>query len=322
MELYNISDPYGVLKSMEPLTVATHRDADGVYSLALLSKVFDVAMVNVPDLFGDYNEGVSLDLGPPLNRDWRGISIDHHEHSVPPSYALIRDNVPTGLIVYNLFKDRISREHTWLLAGSLVGDGSPELIPPEIFDQHPILKEERGSLFKSYGKLNHYRYPLYTLLASPVNATCRTGRGLQAVQVLLNCRSPEEVLEHPIFIEDQFLLEQEVERVFDEFGKERKARRKTIIIGPYLIISFSSKFFIASRIASEISRIEDLTVIALNEERGEISIRGVHGLKVKETLTKMGWKIGGHPGYLGGELGGRTPEEFIRDLRKMVYREI
>ena len=59
------------------LVVATHNDADGVYSAALLASAFNVDEVVFPDIFGDYNEeDVALDLGKPLNPEYK-LSLIH-----------------------------------------------------------------------------------------------------------------------------------------------------------------------------------------------------------------------------------------------------
>jgi hypothetical protein len=320
MDFYNIrrEEVYSKLKSLEPLSIATHRDADGIYSGVLFSKIFKVEVVNVPDRFGDYNEIVSLDLGSPIREDYFGYVFDHHEHR-DPKYALIHDQCPVGKILYDLFKDKIPPEYTWLVSGSLVGDGQPELIPSEIFREHPILLEEYGTLYRSYGEIKHYRLPLYKLLSSPINATCRLGKGAQAFSILSTIRSPEEVIEHPLFISDQIQLEKEEESILNEFGKG-VSRRKTITIGPFTVLVFGSNYFMAGRIGSLIQNSDpNLTVIAINEELGEISVRGPLSSSLREMMNPLGWDLGGHPGYMGGELGSRSPKEFLKDLRRCVY---
>ncbi len=312
---------YSTLKSLEPLTVATHRDADGMYSLALLDTVFDIEDIYTPDIFGDYeDEKVSLDLGPALKWEWNGIAIDHHPHPDidQRDYSLIWDYVPTGLMVWRLFKDKIPVDQWWKAAGSCVGDGQPELIPNEIFDTNPVLLERRGSIYKSqYNKITLYQYDLYKLLSSPVNATCRTGKAVQAAKILKVCKRPDDVLSHPMFKSDQEILNKEIDSVINQFGRDKKVRRSAIIIGDrFLVVPFESKYFVASRVAQSIqSDNQNYTVIALNEEKEEISIRGTHAAMVQNLMIPRGWSIGGHSGYMGGNLA-RTSDEFIRDLRE------
>ena len=335
MEYYRIKkeDLYQEIKSREPLSVATHRDADGIYSLALLDTVFKVTAVNIPDEFGDYGfpstdpdvpqEDVSCDLGEPRFPDWEGIAIDHHPHENVESmkYKLVKGVVPTGLMVWELFKDRIPKDQWWKAAGACVGDGQPELIPAEIFEACPMLLERRGNLYKSqYNKLSHYVYDIYKLLSSPINAVCRTGRALEAFKILRICRTPDQVLSHPIFKESQDLLNKEIDSIFNQFGRDKRVRKNTIILGNrFIVIPFESDYFIASRIASEVANVEkNYTIIAINERKKEISIRGDHASTVRDLMVGKGWSIGGHMGYMGGILN-RSAQEFINDLRSAIY---
>lgn len=308
------------LKSIEPFTVSSHHDADGVYSAVLLSKVFEISVIEFPDKFGDYeNSQVSLDLGSPLNKDWNGLVIDHHPHDQSTmKYKLVWDVYPTGLIVYELFKDLIPQEYSWLVSGSLVGDGQPSMIPAEVWENNPELLEMRGSIYESYGKTSLYEYPLYSLLASPINATCRLGNSYSAYKILKQCRSPDDVISHPVFKEDQDTLNQEYDRVINEFGRDRKNRRNTMEIGEFLIIPFESQYRIASRIASSLQSITRKTIISINYKIGEISVRGDLAYLVMNKLQPLGWTIGGHAGYVGGDLGNRTLQDFISDLRKSI----
>ncbi|RLE62533.1 MAG: hypothetical protein DRJ47_10535, partial [Thermoprotei archaeon] len=252
---------------------------------------------------------------------WDGLAIDHHFHLRDEiKYKLVWDHVPTGLIVYELFKDLIPKEYSWLVAGSLVGDGQPALIPPEVFEQHPTLLEGRASIFQSYGKTSLYEYPLYTLLASPVNATCRTGKPYQAYRILKTCQTPDDVITHPIFIEDQETINSEVTRILSEFGKDKSVRRSAKVIKHFLIISFESNYRIASRVASALrSAVRNQTVICFNTKMKEISIRGDLSHWLLEKMVPLGWQIGGHPGYVGGRLlDEQEPDQFLNDLRKVL----
>jgi len=306
------------LKKLGSINVASHHDADGVYSAVLLSKVIDIGNISFPDKFGDYSESqIALDLGSPLDKDWDGIIIDHHPHDqTDMKYTLIWDIYPTGLIVYELFKKYIPTEYSWLTVGSLVGDGQPSVTPAEIWNDHPTLLEMRGSIYESYGKLNMYEYPLYTLLSSPINATCRVGNPYTAYKILKTCKTPDDVISHPTFKEDQEILNQEYDRIIGEFGRDKKARRNTIEISQFLIIPFESQFKIASRIASSLQPNVKKTVIAINYKTGEISVRGDLAYLLLDKMIPLGWNLGGHAGYVGGDLSNKTVNDFLLDLRK------
>jgi len=324
MEFKNIlrEKVYPFLKDLEPITLASHHDADGVYSAVLLSKIFEIDVIDFPEIFGEYSTAsVSLDLGPPTDQSWDGIAFDHHYHLLDEiKYKLVWNHVPTGLIIYELFKNQIPQEDSWLVTGSLVGDGQPALIPPEIFEDHSVLLEGRASIFQSYGKTSVYEYPLYSLLAAPVNACCRTGKPYQAYRILKTCQKPDDVISHPVFIADQQTINNEITRVLGEFGKDKSVRRSAKVIKHFLIASFESKFRIASRIATTLkSATRSQTVICFNTGMKEISVRGDLSHWLLEKLIPLGWQIGGHPGFVGGRLrDDQNPDDFIEDLRRVL----
>ena len=193
------------MKGLEPFRLFSHHDADGVYGAVLLSKVFEIGTIEFPDIFGEYGEdaNVSIDFGQPLtDMEWSGIAIDHHPHDMRErKYALIRDNMPAGGIVYDAFKTKIPPEYSWLVAGAYVGDGQAAMIPPDIYEQHPSLLEGRASIYQSYGKTSVYEYSLYSLLSSPINAVCRIGRAYQAYQILKTCKTPDDVISNQVYNE-------------------------------------------------------------------------------------------------------------------------
>jgi len=313
-------DVYDEIKALEPIILATHHDADGIYSAVLFSKIFKVDTVIIPEEFGDYQDAdVSLDLGAPLNPDWRGIAIDHHPHDKENlQYKLVHGDIPTAGVMYEVFGEMIPTEWTWLVAGSLVGDGQAASIPPKIFEDHPELLESRGSIYKSYGKTNIYDYTLYSLLSSPINATCRIGSPNTAFKVLNTCRTPDDVVSHPLFRDDQDKVTREVDNVINQFGKDKKLRKSTYTIGNFFVMIFNSDYRIASRLASSISSsVRTKTIISINETTGGISVRGDLAYWLVQKMNPLGWKMGGHAGYCGGSLEGKTGENFLRDLRSV-----
>lgn len=313
---------YQRLKDLEPLSLASHHDADGVYSAVLLSKIFEIGDVEFPEVFGDYSvQSVATDIGQSLDEDWDGIIFDHHPHNMEGrKYSLIRGDVPAGGVVLEAFKDKIDPKWSWLAAGAFVGDGQGALIPPEVFEQHPTLLENRVSIYESYGKLSFYRYPAYSLLSSPINATCRTGKPYQAYKVLKTCQTANDVLSHPVFKADQLTLNTEMNKLIFSFGKDKKVRRSGRLIGSFLVLPFDSKYRIASRLATKVSVArKDMTIIAINQETGGMSIRGDLAYWLVNKMVPLGWTMGGHGGYCGGSLKeDQTVEEFLRDLRSVV----
>jgi len=165
------------LENNQPLPTVFHYDADGVFATSLFSTVYNI-QASVAKEFQDYQmrntiAKVGIDIGQPIQKSFQGVVFDHHEH-IKPWYHLIYDNVPAGLIIYNLFKEKIPKEHHWKVVGSLIGDGQPELIPNEVWDNFKhFLLELRAKIYRKYTQPNIYQYvPVYKLLSSPVNAMC------------------------------------------------------------------------------------------------------------------------------------------------------
>jgi len=165
---------YEDLKSKEPFSLSTHWDADGLFSAEILRRIFKVKEpIQIPE-FGVYKTDVALDLGAPIAQDWAGILIDHHPQDtvIDRKYKLYWDYCPTGRILYNHLKQYIDPKDTWLVCGSLAGDGQAELTPDEIWDAFPVLFQGRGILYQSQFKLGISDNPLYVFLSSGVNAMC------------------------------------------------------------------------------------------------------------------------------------------------------
>jgi len=318
------------LEDNQPLTVATHDDADGIYSQALFSTVFKIGEVRIPKTFGDYGykredgesplkENVGLDLGQPISKEFEGVAIDHHTHPEPVWYHLVHRNYPTGLIIYELFKDNIPENQRWKVAGSLVGDGSAERIPPEIWEYfEKELLEKRGRIYPQY-KVNPKIYkflPVYKLLSAPVNACCRAGYPMEALKIVSNSREPSDILEHPTFKEMAMVIRQDEENIWKEYGINGAIQLKNDIA----LFVFLSKYKMSGRVASKLKNIgADTTWIVINEERGEISVRGDLALYIANKMSTTEFQLGGHPGYVGSKLSKtQTSKDFISALRKVL----
>jgi len=296
---------YSWLKSREPLNVAFHRDADGVYSCALISEIFEIKNIYSPDRFGDYSffstgdkiekVDLSLDLGQPLDDKFEGVSIDHHVHEAP-YYTLIWDRYPTAVIVYLTFKDKIPRDKYWYVAGGAVGDGQPEVIPDEIWEAHPSLLDEFCSIYQSGGQVRLYPMPLYRHLSSPVNALCRIGGAVEAVNIVRECRRPEDLIRHPVLQDAQRKLANEERSILSNF-------KPRCIRGSVYLMVIESEYYIAGRIASKLKSSKGFkTFIVINLTKREMSMRGDLAGYIGRRLKKRNIYCGGHPGYFGGEI--------------------
>jgi len=327
MEVYN-SNIESIKKDLENrgnLVIATHYDADGCYSAALLSEVYEILGVYIPEIFQDYcyfkareNEevrmiDVALDLGQSLYKEFSGIVLDHHDH-IDPWYPLIWDNVPTGLIVYTVFKEEIPKEHHWKVVGALVGDGQPELVPDEIWREFPILLEERTSIYKSYGKLREYPQIVYQMLSSPVNAMCRLGNAIEAIKIIKRAKNPDDILQNAAMKNDKDTVRKEEDRILSEYNILKT-------IGNLVsIMEIESNARMASRIAGKLQASNPRrTYVVVNTKRREISIRGQLATFIGRGLKESGFHCGGHPGYMGGHLDEKqTIEELVETIRSVL----
>ena len=275
-------DLYKELKDKEPLVIASHYDADGCYSAALFSMVFDIEKIYFPWIFGDYSMiketvgeetkeikiDVALDLGAP-KEDFDGVVIDHHVRIEDPKYTQIYMNIPTTGIVYELFKDKIPDEHKWKVAGGLVGDGQAEKVPIEIWEMFPELLETRGKIYSSYAKFKEYPYPLYRQLSSPVNAMCRMGNPETAYEIICRAKTPFDILNNIAMMNDQKALNVEIRSLFKEGIMEYNVRHYCTVV----IINSDKR--IGSRVCSALSGMNSgKTWIVINEGTKKFSMRG------------------------------------------------
>ena len=339
MEFYNTTEEEIVKEILDlksPIGVCTHHDADGIYSAALLRAVTNKEFeLYIPDRFGEYGDvvevgfrgkkqpiHVSLDIGKPLE-PYTGICIDHHSHERPiEGYKLAWGHVPTGLLVYNLFKDHIPDNKKWLVAGSIVGDGQPEYIPTEIWDMFPELLESRGTMYESYGKLKTYNYPVYKLIASPVNAMCRMNNNIEAFKLVVRARSPDSIIDNPAAVNDQLQVAKEESNIMRQFGTERKRRTKTM--GDFMFLTINSEINVVGRIATKLMmQNQNNTIIVMNENGYEGSIRGDRTTWLIDKLNSLGYSAGGHAKYGGLKLlPNQTLEDFELDLRRVIRGSI
>jgi len=321
------------LSENQPITLAFHWDADGVYSAALLSSVFKVSDVVSPDEFGDYvyytpeeedeNQDIiyvnlGLDLGTPLDKNFHNVLIDHHPHPTENElwYNLIWDRKPTTGIVYDLLKDKIPEESKWKVVGGLLGDGQVASTPDEVWDNYHFLVERRTSIYKSrYNKMSEYNYPVFKLLSSPVNAMCRMGSAVEAYEIVLRAKTPYDILENKAMKSDQDLMNSDENEIWSNKGLRAMQINRDIAI-----VEIESKYKQAGRIAAKLrSMNSNITWIIVNPITKHVSIRGELAKYVSNKLSDNGIVSGGHPGYCAATLSeGDNTKKILEILRKNV----
>lgn len=325
-EVHNIKDSiYEHIKSLEPLEIAYHSDADGVSSAAILMLVFssrrDKEFPYSPEHFGMYKDGnIAVDLGAPFFKDWgnRGeIVIDHHSHPESPTYPAVIGRIPTGLLLYEVLKEHIPSDKRWLCVLSAVGDGQPELIPDEIWDSYPELFHMSGNIYKSkFGTLKAYPYPLYAKLASPINSLCRIGAVAIALEIVLKAKSIRDIINNPVALKAQKDVATEEARVLSDPNHPITIET----ISNVSIVTYRSKYNLAGRIGANLVKDDkNNTFIIINEQTKDVSGRGVLALYIANKLRSRGYIAGGHPGFVGCTL---LPEQstdiLIEDLRGIL----
>ena len=278
--------------------IVTHHDADGITAAVLLVEATntDPNRVKFADKFGSYitPEDIMLDMRP--IEGFRGICYDHHpDHPEDRKYTLIWDDVPTSLIVFNKFRDSIPREHWWKVVVGVTGDGQANKIPTYIWKLFPellIVSENKywgGSYYKTW------QSPAYSRLSALINAAARSRKADLSFRKLLAADKVDDIITDPE-------LEMLRRQLADKVKKIANQEARVFSIGPFRLILYQAEENLGGRIAMKFSD-DDMTIIAVNEATGEVSIRGDLTTLLVEELNKLGiGTFGGHAGYAGGEL--------------------
>jgi len=276
--------------------ITTHSDADGISSCVLLSIALkEVEEIRFPDLFGYFegDEKYMLD-SIPYKGGFKGIVIDHHpNHPSPPDYWLVYKPYPTVRIVYEEWKNKIPKEDTWKVMIGLMGDGQAELLPVEIWKQHPDLLLEYCYLRDQYGETKTYTQPLYSLISSPINALCRCLLPKEAYKIILASKHPLDILNN-----DQC---RQARRRVDEEYRKILSNYNPIDLGRIVYLQYETDLRMEGYLASKLEQSTRKTSIVFNNKSGGLSIRGVLSDLILEHLkSKKIEGVGGHSGFSGG----------------------
>ena len=318
-ELKTLQQVKDELESIEPGVVA-HDDADGITSavLLVLAEEADPESVTFVEQFGQYitPKDTMVDMRP--LEGFKGLCYDHHlGHPENPPYTLIWDDVPTSLIIFRRFIDKIPKEHWWKVVVGINGDGQPELIPPRIFKEFPELLMMSSSFgwSSSEGRYTTWSYPIYSQLSAYINAAARSRQPELAFEILLNAESPFEIVENEA-------LSQMRETIAKRVNEVTKAA-KIYSFGPFLLVYYQAEEKLGGRVAMKVSG-SNATVLAINETTGEVSIRGDLATFLVEELNKLNiGEFGGHPGFAGGLIENRIdPKVLIKFIVRLLEGKI
>ena len=297
-------------------TIYCHHDADGICSAHFVALVTPDAKIKVVDEFGStkgWEKGdIMVDMRP-NNPNIEGLVIDHHlPHPEPHKYELISDVVPASLITWRLYKDKIPKEEWWKLAIGVMGDGQPELIPIEIYEECPsLLKNVKTSIYQSYGKWNINMMPLYKLLSSSINSFLRKGEYDSALNLLKYSESPMDIYSS----EDTRISKADVRNEFTASVKDADI----FDYDNLAVIIFYSKYRMSGYIGSSLqSSLNHKTIMAINKRDGSVSLRGDLATYYKNKLKDIDYlEIDGHAGFMGGKLK-KNYHTLIKDLNSIL----
>jgi len=291
-----------------------HHDADGVTSAVLWMLAHgltpDDVQARAADYFGEVtpDDKICFDMVPE-DPNWEGICFDHHPQHPPEEerkYTLYWDNVPASLLVYSFFAKDIPDEEKWKVVVGIVGDGQPELIPPNIFDMFPSLLDE---VLYVYGGELKFSLPRYKLLSSGINSLMRLGKHEYALRLLYYAKRPVQLL----FDEE---ANRAREMIRNEYNKVLRNAQFVKLTNNIVYIEFESEVDVTGRLATDYGDRLGCTVVAYNAANGKVSIRGDLALWVVKRLNDRGIEAGGHPGFCGANLEPGT--NFIDILREVV----
>jgi len=328
MQILSKKDIEELKKKIEPIKkLAFHDDADGVASAVLMSYVFKINRVWAPENFGEWpiqsykvpgkeeleiSPDVCVDMVP-QDPNWPGnLCIDHHPGHLPEgkrAYQLIHGDVPAGVLIYTLFKELIPTEQRWKMVVSAVGDGQPELIPPEIWREFPVLLEETVTSWKQYGqeygKLKTSTFPLYLKLSAGINACCKLpDKWYIAYSTLRNAKSPWDLIKDSSLKSAKDFMREEQNKVYRETSPIQ-------LRSGIRVWGINSETKIERTVSWELWEKDKRTIVVVNMTTGRGSIRGTLATLVYEHLSQNDFRASGHPGFGGIRL---KPNQTFEDV--------
>jgi len=306
-----------------------HHDPDGLTSghfatFGVPNSIIDMTGDEFGSVKGLTKDDWMLDMKP-KDPNWEGTCIDHHfphpsnrKYTLIPSditddiFSVISSVVPASYITWNYFKDKIPKEEWWKLAIGVNGDGQPELIPNEVFNMCPtLLKYVSTSVYQSYGQWKINSLPLYTVLASGLNAFLRKGDFEAAINVIKYASTPMEIYDS----EDVKIAKREVREEFTQAVKDCDI----IHFDNLAVILFKSNIRLTGYIATKLQKeLDNKTIMAINKKDGSLSMRGSLAYLYKERLKPISYlEIDGHRGFCGGKLK-KNYSKLIADMSELL----
>jgi len=297
--------------------IRCHHDADGITTAYLTNFHYPKHEIEIWD--GDFGDTTGLKKGDimcdmrPIQNMEGLIVIDHHgPYKDDRKFELVYEDVPASLIAWKQFKDDIPKSEWWKVAIGLVGDGQPQLIPTEVFEQCPqLLSKIKTSSYASYGKWKIGYYPVYKLLSSYVNALLRKHEHQEAVNLVRYSQQPKNIINSL----KAGLAKQDVKAEFEKIIRGSES----FDFGDLAVFIFSSKYKMSGYVASVMQgSLDEKAVMAINRENGSGSLRGDLAYYWRDKLKHLEYMIiDGHPGFCGLKVT-VNPDTLIEDLTKLL----
>jgi hypothetical protein len=299
-------------------TVRFHHDPDGIISAYFA--MFGVKGAKPEPWNGKFGDTTGLqkgdwmvDMRPIQNMEGLNL-IDHHQpYPDNHKYKIVSgEREPASYQCWKLWKDKIPKNQWWKLAIGVVGDGQPELIPYEVFEECPeLLSKWKTSCYQSYGKWKVSYYPMYKLMSSGVNALMRKAEFDKAMNVLKFNETPTDLLTDSTVIK----AKAEVSTEFEYIMRHCKSYE---IDHNLAVFVYNSDVRMSGYVASAMQGSLDKTVIAVNGRDGRGSLRGDLALYYRDKLKILDYLVlDGHPGFMGLNISVK-PEIFVNDLVRVL----
>lgn len=296
--------------------IRCHHDADGIIAAYFTKYGESNCTIDVWNgEFGDtknLNSGdIMVDMRPRQNMKGL-IVIDHHgPYPDDREYTLYTGSVPASYLCWEKYKESIPKSDWWKLAIGLMGDGQPELIPAEVYNECPALlsKWKIGSKLE-YNKWKVSYLPIYKLLSSYINSLLRTNQFAKALDLIKTAENPLQILLDPDTIKAKALVRAELENIMRTC--------KSYNFDDISVFIYYSDLRMSGYIASTMQNSLDKTILAINAKDGRGSLRGDLSLYFKDKLNKLDYvEIDGHPGFMGITVS-LNIDKFISDLEKIL----
>ncbi len=303
-------------------TIWTHHDADGIASAYLTQFAYPKAQIKVVESFGDTSGWVKGDIMTDMRPDdptIEGLVIDHHIGHPPlgiRKYDLIFEDKPATIIAWEQFHNVIPKEEWWKAAIGAAGDVQCEKLPYEVWNSNKSLMKRYSTFVnnKYKGQWNCGFYPIFGSLGSGINSFCRYGNYDMAFDTIRRVKTPMALIKDWEVIKQKMQLKKDFVKIMNGSNVYELPNFKIIV---YKSPEVRMSGYAASVMWGDE---DDITVIAINDENGSLSVRGTLANYFKGIIKehKLDYiTVDGHAGFMGGKIT-KDPLKLYYDLMEIL----